>query len=167
MKGGILIEENGKLNCKDIGAAVPASWVAEKEKEGKPILFNCATGLFNLDYLTENLDRIINDLPLRVVEQDKDPGKYAQTEQITWEVMGMMDDFIAFGVEKTDRFLAAKLLMENLMTSGTAFDHPEYPGKKEGGGLYALGRQMNAGLERLLTERYGLTLEKGRWVPGV
>jgi len=167
VKGGILVEEDGKLNCVDIGAAVPAEWVAKQEESGKPILFNCATGLFNLEYLTENLERIITNLPLRVVEQDKDPGKYAQTEQITWEVMGMMEDFMVFGVEKTNRFLAAKLLLENLMTSGTALDHPDYPGKKTGEGLYSLGKAMNSGLERLLTNRYGLVLSNGKWLPSV
>ncbi|MBI9102764.1 MAG: UTP--glucose-1-phosphate uridylyltransferase [Spirochaetales bacterium] len=165
VKGGILVEEEGRLNCVDIGAAVPADWVAGQEESGKPILFNCATGLFNLDYLTENLGRIISNLPLRVVEQDKDPGKYAQTEQVTWEVMGMMDDFLVFGVEKTERFLASKLLMENLMTSGIAFDHPDYPGKKTGAGLYTFGKALNTGLEKVLTERYGLELINGKWLP--
>ena len=165
IKGGILIEEKGKLNCIDIGAAVPKEWVLDQESRGKKILFNCATGLFNLEYLNSNIDRIIGNLPLRVVEQDKDPGKYAQTEQITWEVMGMLEDFLVYGVEKTDRFLAAKLLMENLMTSGTALDNPDYPGKKENGGLYAMAQTMNRGLVDLLENRFGMELRNGKWVP--
>ncbi len=166
VKGGILIQEDGRLNCVDIGAAVSAEWVSEQETQGKPILFNCATGLFNLEYLTENLDSIIMNLPLRITEQDKDPGTYAQTEQITWEILGMMDDYLVFGVEKTERFLAAKLLMENLITSGTALDNTDYPGRNGDKVLYNLSRKLNMGLTEILENRYDMELKNGKWVPG-
>lgn len=118
VKGGILVyDENNKFNCEDIGVAIPLDFVKEEEKKGKAILFNCATGLFNLEYLVKNIERIITNLPLRLSEQEKDAGKYSQAEQTTWEIMGILDDFIIFGVDKYKRFLASKLLMENMLIS--------------------------------------------------
>jgi len=167
VKGGILLEtREGRLTCADIGAAVSREWTEEQTARGKKLLFNCATGLFSLDWLAENLDRIAAELPLRVTEQDKDPGKYAQTEQITWEVLSMMDRILIFGVDKYGRFLASKLLMENLMLSGIALDHPEYPrtGQPETD-LHSLSTKLHRGLEAILTEEYGMKLEGNVWVP--
>jgi hypothetical protein len=121
VKGGILVcDENNRLNCEDIGLAVPLDFVQEEEKKGKAILFNCATGLFNLEYLVKNIDKIIDNLPLRLSDQEKDAGKYSQAEQTTWEIIGLLDDFIIFGVDKYKRFLASKLIMENMLISRPA-----------------------------------------------
>ena len=118
VKGGILVyDENNKFNCEDIGLAIPLDFVKAEEEKGKAILFNCATGLFNLEYLVKNLDRIIDNLPLRLSDQEKDAGKYSQAEQTTWEIIGLLDDFIIFGVDKYKRFLASKLIMENMLIS--------------------------------------------------
>ncbi|MCL2481411.1 MAG: UTP--glucose-1-phosphate uridylyltransferase [Spirochaetaceae bacterium] len=120
VKGGILVyDENDRLTCEDIGLAIPLDFVQEEEKKGKSILFNCATGLFNLEYLVKNIERIIESLPLRLSDQEKDAGKYSQAEQTTWEIIGLLDDFIIFGVDKYKRFLASKLIMENLLISRT------------------------------------------------
>lgn len=176
VKGGILLEkDDGRLDCADIGAAVPRDWVEEQEARGAGILFNCATGLFSLTWLADNLDRIIAGLPLRLSEHHKDPGKYAQTEQITWEVLAMMDDILIFGVDKYRRFLASKLLLENLMLSGLELDNPGYPGRDpgetrdgggEGRGFYALSQNLHRGLNFLLENEYRLALRDNRWVPG-
>ncbi len=118
VKGGILVTDtNGRLNCGDIGAAVSKDDVEEAEKQGKNILFNCATGLFNLEYLVKNIDHIIDNLPLRISDQEKETGKYSQAEQITWEVLSLLDNFLIFGVNKYSRFLASKLLVENMIIS--------------------------------------------------
>ena len=118
VKGGILVyDENNKFNCEDIGLGIPLDFVKEEEKKGKAILFNCATGLFNLEYLVKNIEKIIDNLPLRLSDQEKDAGKYSQAEQTTWEIIGILDDFIIFGVNKYKRFLASKLIMENMLIS--------------------------------------------------
>lgn len=167
VKGGILVEDQrGRLNCADIGIAIPRETVEAREKEGAPILFNCATGLFSLDSLVPRIDRIIAELPLRTSIQDKDPGRYAQTEQVTWEILGMLEDFFVYGVEKSERFLASKLLLENLLTSGIALDHPEFPRHKDPSkDLFTLGRQLNRGLMRKLTGEFGMELKGQRWEP--
>ncbi len=167
VKGGILVEDQrGRLNCGDIGVAVPREEVENREKEGTPILFNCATGLFNLDALVARLDGIIQNLPLRTSIQDKDPGRYAQTEQVTWEVIGMLDDFLVYGVDKNQRFLASKLLLENLLTSGIGLEDPGFPRHPDPAqDLYRMGQQLHRGLKAKLTGEFGLTLRGGRWVP--
>jgi hypothetical protein len=161
VKGGVLIEDrSGKLNAVDIGPAVSKEEVARAEEEGKPILFNCATGLFDLSYLAEHIDSVIRDLPIRISDQDKDAGKYSQAEQITWEIIGMMDDPLILGVDKTKRFLASKLFLENLVTSGTGLESSEYPEE-----LRPLATRLKGGLEELLRGTYGMKLESGRWIP--
>ena len=121
IKGGVLIQK-GKSGfaCEDIGAGLPSSIISKAENEGLPLLFNCATGLFNLEYLTANIDYIRNSLPIRISEQDKDAGRYAQAEQVTWEVIQLIENPLIFLVDKFDRFLASKLLVENLVTTGWA-----------------------------------------------
>ncbi len=51
-KGGVLVvTEGGRLNCADIGAGISSRDIKELEKSGKKILFNCASGLFDLSWL--------------------------------------------------------------------------------------------------------------------
>ncbi len=167
VKGGILVrDQRGRFNCADIGPAVSREEVLEAEQGGSEILFNCATGLFDLDYLAANLDRIIDELPTRFSDQDKDAGRYSQAEQVTWEVIGMLDDFLVFGVNKYDRFLAAKLLMETMMTSGVLSGRQGYPsGEDPQQDLRALAGKLHEGLVRKLTDEYALRLEGGKWAP--
>ncbi|MCL2293908.1 MAG: UTP--glucose-1-phosphate uridylyltransferase [Spirochaetes bacterium] len=150
VKGGILVyDENNKFNCEDIGLAIPLDFVKEEEKKGKAILFNCATGLFNLEYLVKNLERIIDNLPLRLSDQEKDAGKYSQAEQTTWEIIGLLDDFIIFGVDKYKRFLASKLVMENMLISrpGRIFS---YFDKNKDDPMNSISIKMKKGLENIL-----------------
>ncbi|MFN2311229.1 MAG: UTP--glucose-1-phosphate uridylyltransferase [Spirochaetia bacterium] len=167
VKGGILVRDaRGRLNCADIGPAVSPDEVARAEAEGKAILFNCATGLFNLNYLTHNIESIVDHLPMRISDQDKDAGRYAQAEQVTWEVLGLLDRPLVFGVDKYRRFLAAKLLLETLMTSGISLDHPDYPRSSDPAkDLLGTARQLNAGLHWNLEHSYGMKRSGDRWVP--
>ncbi|OHD12960.1 MAG: hypothetical protein A2Z96_00845 [Spirochaetes bacterium GWB1_48_6] len=166
VKGGVLYKsQEGRLNCGDIGVALSKETVEKAGNSGKTtLLFNCATGVFNLTYLIDNLDNIIKNLPLRLSEQDKDVGKYAQVEQVTWEVLGLMDNPLIFAVEKSKRFLAAKLLIESFITSGWKFSDPKFqtPELVE---LKKLAQQMNQGLQNLLQGPYGFKLQGERWVP--
>lgn len=160
VKGGILVRDSHYgLTTGDIGPAISEEEVTEQEKAGKKILFNCATGLFNLEYLTSRLDSIINDLPVRFSDQNKDAGKYSQAEQVTWEVQGMLDDFLGFAVDKYDRFLAAKLLLENFLTSGVGIQEIQDAAFRN------VADNLHRGLESKLSSDYGLKLENGRWAP--
>ncbi|MFA6505987.1 MAG: UTP--glucose-1-phosphate uridylyltransferase [Treponemataceae bacterium] len=118
VKGGILAErDDGKLSVAEIGQSIDKAEVTEAERSDKPILFNCATGLFDLDYLVPRLDRIVDELPIRVTDQDKEAGRYAQAEQNTWDIVGLLDDPLIFAVAKEKRFIAAKMLLETLLAS--------------------------------------------------
>ncbi|MBN1309391.1 MAG: UTP--glucose-1-phosphate uridylyltransferase [Chitinispirillaceae bacterium] len=167
VKGGVLvIDQNGKLNCADIGAAISNDEIARVENEGKSILFNVATGLFDLEYLVRNIDMIAANLPVRISDQDKDAGRYTQAEQVTWEVISMVDDPLVFGVDKYTRFLASKLLIEGLMASGLKLDHPDYPHdpvpKKN---MHAIAQKLASGLAGQLSTACGLAKQGKVWVP--
>ncbi len=166
VKGGVLVyDQEGRLNCADIGPAVSKEDVAQAEAAGKPILFNAATGLFNLAHLVPNLDRIARELPTRFTDQDKDAGRYSQAEQVTWEVIGMLDDFLVFSVSKWDRLLAAKLLSETLMTSGIRLEDPSYPRSDDPSrDLHSTAARLHDGLTRKLEDEYAMRLEGERWV---
>ncbi len=158
IKGGILVRDGrGRVNCADIGPAISKEEVLQAEATGRHILFNCATGLFSLDYLTDNLDTIVRDLPLRLSDQDKDAGRYSQAEQVTWEVIGMLDRFLIFAIDKYDRFLAAKMLMETLLTSGIELERARR--------YQSTATDLHNGLVRVLRRDYGLELQGGRWMP--
>ena len=167
IKGGILIRDQyNRLNCADIGPAISPDEVLRAESLGTDILFNCATGLFDLEYLVENLDRIIEHLPVRITDQDKDAGMYSQAEQVTWEVISLLDDFLIFGVNKYERFLAAKLVLENLMASGIGLEHPDYPTSDDPKTDFkAIAIQLNKGLENRLKTVYGMKKSGSRWIP--
>lgn len=167
VKGGILvIDQHGRPACADIGPAISRAEVEKAEKGGTPILFNCATGLFDLAYLVDRLGEIQERLPMRFSDQDKDAGRYSQAEQVTWEIVGMLEDFFVFGVDKYERFLAAKLLLECLMTSGVGLDDPRYPEDRDPSkDLKGVAVRLHAGLVSRLEEVYGMILEGGRWRP--
>lgn len=158
VKGGVLvIDNNNRLNCADLGVAVSKDDVKEAELAGKTILFNCATGYFNLEYLIDNLDRIIKELPIRFSRQNKDIGNYFQAEQVTWEVLTLLDDFLILAVNKYDRFLASKLLIENLVTCGMITDIKDDILKEN-------AELLNNGLTGLLKNKFNLKLEQGKWI---
>jgi len=170
VKGGILVSDrSGRLTCADIGPAISFADVLDFEAAGKPVLFNCGIGLFDLDKLIPRLDSLPYRLPLRVTDQDKDAGKYAQAEQITWEIIGLLDDPMFFAVDKSKRFLAAKMLMENILTSlppGKAESEAEGLSAPKPGieSQTALSAALHEGLCRLLREEYRLSFTGDRWV---
>lgn len=156
VKGGVLVEDSSeRFTCGDIGPAVSKSYIEETERAGTPILFNCATGLFDLEWLVTEIDRIEADLPLRVSDQDKDAGRYSQAEQVTWEAIGMIDSPLIFAVDKYRRFLAAKLLSESFMTNGLGLDDTRFPqDERPEYNLKATAQNLNSGLQRLLSDVY-------------
>lgn len=168
IKGGIFVETmDGRRTVADIGQSIDFARVRELEASGERVLFNCATGLFDLERLVPRLDEIARRLPVRISDQDKDSGRYSQAEQSTWEVVGLLDEPLGFAVEKGERFIAAKLLSETLLaSSGRADDSEAGPG----GVLSALppdvaraGRELSSGLRRALAGPCGLRLEGGAW----
>lgn len=157
VKGGILIKDQfDRINCADLGVAVSKEDLEEAINKNIPILFNCATGMFNLEYLINNLDMIISRLPTRFSDQNKDAGKYSQAEQVTWEIIGLLDNFLVLAIDKYDRFLASKLLLENLVTSGLTCDDLN-PSLKE------CGEALNSGLFKKLKNSFKLELKNGKW----
>ena len=167
IKGGILVttsadgREGVRRTIADIGPAISFDEVRRIEAEGAAILFNCAIGLFDLDWLVPRLDEVGRALPVRFTDQDKDAGRYSQAEQVTWEVSGILPDFLSFAVDKYRRFVAAKLLAETLLTSGAAAGDPRVPPE-----LAATSRGLHGALGRLLAGPYGLEIRGGRWAPG-
>ncbi|HWP67748.1 MAG TPA: hypothetical protein VN437_00515, partial [Rectinemataceae bacterium] len=134
--------------------------VLELERKVFPILFNCASGIFDLEFLVPRIDAIAKKLPVRISDQDKDAGRYSQAEQVTWEVTGILPSFIAFAVDKKKRFLAAKLLIETLLTSGLGLEDPRMPGD-----VKDTAAQLHDGLEAALEQVYGLKAVDGKWFP--
>ncbi|MBP7096211.1 MAG: UTP--glucose-1-phosphate uridylyltransferase [Spirochaetia bacterium] len=160
VKGGILVETAGNgRTIADIGPAISFDRVLELERSGARVLFNCATGLFDLETLVPRLDELARELPVRLSDQDKDSGRYSQAEQVTWEVAALMDGFVGFAVDKYERFIAAKLLLETLMSSGAEPARPLPPG------IADTARLLAAGQKRLMETVYGLRLENQRWQP--
>jgi len=161
VKGGILVETvEGGRTVADIGAAISLEAMLDLERRGSPILFNCASGIFDLDYLVPRIGEIARRLPVRFSDQDKDAGKYSQAEQVTWEVTGILPSFMAFAVEKRERFIAAKLLIDTLLTSGIGAGDPAIPED-----VRATATILHAGLASLLRNTYGLELSDGKWTP--
>ncbi len=156
VKGGVLTEnEAGILSVADIGQAIGGKEVDEQEQQGRQALFNCATGLFDLDFLIRRERAISDGLPIRVSDQDKEAGKYAQAEQNTWEVLALMQKPLILAVEKEKRFLAAKLLLETLLASprGTKIQaDPAVPAE-----FRKTAALLNRGLESLMQEEYGFS----------
>jgi UTP--glucose-1-phosphate uridylyltransferase len=167
VKGGILVtDQYNRFNTAEIGPAIGWEEIERADRRGKKVLFNCAVGLFNLEYLVENIDSIIENLPVRFSDQEKDAGSYAQAEQITWEIMGLLDDVLIFAVDKFDRFLAVKMLIEGLMTSGLKLEHKDFPtDDNPTRDLKRIARRLHEGLVRKLNTVYGLKLHNNRWEP--
>ncbi len=167
VKGGILVvDQHNRFNTAEIGPAIPWQEIEKAERHGKKVLFNCAVGLFNLEYLVNNIDSIITHLPVRFSDQEKDAGSYSQAEQITWEIMGLLDDVLIFAVDKFNRFLAVKMLIEGFMTSGLKIDNKDFPeALNPAADLKLIARRLYEGLKDKLTTVYGMELYNNKWVP--
>lgn len=157
-KGGVLIkDQNNNLTCADLGVAVSKDKVCQAEKEGVPILFNCASGMFNLEYLIQHIDDITTALPTRFTDQNKDIGLYSQAEQVTWEIISILDDFMILAVDKYERFLASKLLIENLVTSG-------FVKNISNKNLKECANELSNGLLNMQINTFKLKLINGEWI---
>jgi hypothetical protein len=155
VKGGILVERSdGRLSVGEIGQSLAKARIAEAENAGNPILFNCATGLFDLDYLVPRLERIADELPIRVSDQDKEPGRYAQAEQNTWDILGLIDRPLVFAVAKERRFIAAKMLIETLLAGPSGAKIEGAPGVDPG--LAAASARIRKGFASLLKTEFGM-----------
>ena len=162
IKGGILVDTmDGRRTVADIGQAISFERVLALESEGSRVLFNCATGIFDLACLVPRLDEIAKRLPLRVSDQDKDAGRYSQAEQTTWEVIGLLKNPLGFAVEKGDRFIAAKLLTETLLASSLGEEAlASLPSE-----VAATTAMMAKGLRGVLSDVCGLKVVDGIWTP--
>ncbi|HPG86523.1 MAG TPA: hypothetical protein PLQ29_07460, partial [Spirochaetales bacterium] len=166
IKGGILVTTaEGGRTVADIGQAISFERVQELEAAGSRVLFNCATGLFDLARLVPRLDEIARRLPVRISDQDKDAGRYSQAEQSTWEVVGLIDEPLGFAVEKGERFIAAKLLAETVLASGTAGAGAAGAGAALPPSVAATAETMSRGLSDVLSGPCGLRLDGGAWRP--
>lgn len=164
VKGGILVQENsGRLTVGEIGQRISGDRVREEETQGAHVLFNCATGLFSLEYLIHNLDSIPNKLPIRVSDQDKEAGKYAQAEQTTWEVLGLMHKPQIMAVQKNRRFIAAKMLLETFFASPRGIRLDQSPDVEQP--IKETSQLLRKGLQGLLVEEYGLIPSADRYQP--
>ena len=160
VKGGILVETpEGSRTIADIGPAISFEEVRRLEASGSSILFNCATGLFDLEWLVPRIDEIGRALPVRFTDQDKDAGRYSQAEQVTWEVASLLPSFLAFAELKDERFIAAKLLAETLLASGVGQGDPRVPPE-----LAEASKALHGGLTARLKGVYGMRLGEGRWM---
>jgi hypothetical protein len=166
IKGGVLLrgDEDGELTCRDIGVAISSEEVQRAESRGKPILFNCATGLFSLEYLDRKLDDIIKDLPLRVSEQHKDAGIYSQAEQVTWEIIDLMEYPAVIAVNKHQRFLAAKLLSESIMsTRASRYAEELLERNSDYRDFCEVSLKLEQGFYSMMEEVFALKLTERRW----
>lgn len=161
-KGGVLVStDSGRLTCGDIGQAVSPATISEAEAQHKPILFNCATGLFKLTELCPKLGQLSQDLPVRFSNQAKDAGRYSQAEQTTWEVIGLLQQPLILGVAKQTRFLAAKLFMDCILTSGLGQDL-QAPNRADQD-LLSVGTYLHQGLCTILSRDYGMVQTNQGW----
>nr|WP_267509928.1 UTP--glucose-1-phosphate uridylyltransferase [Borreliella garinii] len=162
-KGGVLaVNSENRLTCVDIGGGISSEIIQEFENKGNKLLFNCATGLFNLEYLIKNIDKIIEKMPIRIIEQDKEVGKYISVEQITWEVLKLMENPLILTVDRSKRFLPAKLFIDMLLNSNYLEGRYKYYCRKRVGNSNAT-KDLYCSLSTLLSKDYGLLNRCCRW----
>ncbi len=65
------------------------------------------------------------------------------------------------GVNKYERFIAAKLLLESFLASGIGLDKPEVMGPE----VTEIGEKLHKGLSKHLKTTYGCRLINNKWVP--
>ncbi|AJA89858.1 UTP--glucose-1-phosphate uridylyltransferase [Borreliella chilensis] len=161
-KGGILaVNGEDRLTCVDIGGGISAEIIQEFESKGYRLLFNCATGLFNLEYLIKNIDEIIKKMPIRIIEQNKEIGKYISVEQITWEALKLMENPLILTVDRNKRFLPAKLFIDMLFNSNYLEVNSAYCRGKANN--FNSTEDLDCSLFSLLSKDYGLLCGYYRW----
>ena len=170
VKGGVLLRprpndagggpaQPGRLNCFDIGVGVDKQIFDLAQQQGRQLLFNCAIGYFDLAALLGKMDQIIAELPLRISEQNKDRGHYWQVEQVSWEVIGLLDSVLIGAVRKEDHFLAAKLQLETFLN--TAYGLERYENQSELQEFARIARSLSVGYAKVLQRDCEYRLEAG------
>ena len=160
IKGGVLLRprqtRHSRLNCFDIGVGVDKDILEVAENKGEDLLFNCAIGYFDLEALLQKIDHIIASLPLRISEQSKDRGHYWQVEQVTWEVIGLLNSVLIGAVRKEDHFLAAKLQLEAFVN--TSYQLQRYADNPALQDLTNLARSFSSGYTKVLRRDCGFPI---------
>lgn len=158
VKGGVLARRaaDGKLCNAELGSdGVDIETVITSERAGKSVLFNCAIGLFDLERLLLKLDDYLARLPVHCLHKKTARGEYWQLEQITWDIIGLIDaPYILVG-NKTERFLAAKLISETFLLSGLPI--------KTAGDLIEIASQLHGAMQTVMADDYGIVYRAGEW----
>ena len=129
--------------------------VLDAEREGKTTLFNCAIGLFNVETLLLKMDTYMKRLPVHALHKKTVRGDYWQLEQITWDIIGLIDNPCICIGHKSERFLAAKLISESFLLSGLP--------TQQRTALTDIGAQMCAAMQKKAQEEYGIAYKEGKW----
>jgi hypothetical protein len=78
----------------------------------------------------------------------------------------MLDNPLILGVNKYERYLAAKLLLESFMTSGLLLDEPDFPSHEDPAKDFkGTAENLHKGLKGNLDSSYAMKLEGERWTP--
>jgi UDP-N-acetylglucosamine pyrophosphorylase len=151
VKGGILGHCKGHLCCGEIGSSVSLEDICAFEADHSSVLFNCATGLFNVKFLLKYIDQIVEKLPLRISKQQKDFGEYYAVEQNMWDIIGILDTPVIAGVDKEQRFLPSKFFLENLITTGIPAEASEIVENANWSNL-KLMKQLNRSYSKIISK---------------
>lgn len=158
VKGGVLARRtvDGKLCNAELGSeGIDMETIARSERDDKLVLFNCAIGLFDLERLLLKLDDYLSRLPVHCLHKKTARGEYWQLEQITWDIIGLIDTPHILVSNKAERFLAAKLIFETFLLSGlpmkTAVDLPE------------IAPQLHSAMKQVMANDYGVEYRAGEW----
>ena len=155
-KGGVLVRDgNGQVRCMELGAEVQLAQVLDAEREGKTTLFNCAIGLFNVETLLLKMDAYIQRLPVHALHKKTVRGDYWQLEQITWDIIGLIDNPCICIGHKSERFLAAKLISESFLLSGLP--------TQQHTALADMGERLCTAMQKKAQEEYGIVYKEGTW----
>ena len=153
VNGGILArDDEGRIRNAELGRDFSAQEMAQHQAQGKMALLNCAIGLFDLERLLLRLDEYMRALPVHCRRKKTSVGEYWQLEQITWDIIGLIEKPYILVGKKEQRFLATKLIAESFMVSGlpTAAQTP----------LAATADRLFEAMKAIAAREYGVKYRK-------
>ena len=157
IKGGVLMTtKSNTLQVVELGTNVALDDIQRYEESGGEVFFNAAVGIFNLERLIKRLDYIIEQLPVYLFSKESDGGAYMHIEQLTWDVIPLLEKSNALILPKRRSLLAAKLLLESYLTSGLPL-----PSRSEHA---ALGASLFDGVRDIIAESAGIEYYEGFWL---